>query len=189
MNKKTLWIARTALFLAIVVLAQYLGKLVPSVGITSQLVTGSIVNMALIVAGIVAGVWSGVAIGCISPVLAFLLGIGPVFPVIIPCIALGNVIIVLLTSLVYKAFAKKSKNTKIVGNIVGFLASAVAKGGFLWLAVVALVLPLITQAKPPQVKALSLMFSWPQMITAATGGMLALAIIPVLLKARKGTNQ
>ncbi len=79
----TKFLARTAASVALVVLAQLLGKVLPAGAViagpfsVTQLVTGSLVNCVLLSAAGINGVWSGVIVGLISPVLAFFLGIGP----------------------------------------------------------------------------------------------------------------
>ena len=67
--KKTTWIARTAVCLALLLAVQFFTK---SLG---QLVTGSCVNLVLAVAALIGGVWSGVTVAVISPFCAYLLGI------------------------------------------------------------------------------------------------------------------
>ena len=54
--KKTVWIARTAVCLALLIAIQFLTK---SLG---QLVTGSCVNLVLAIAALIGGVWSGVTV-------------------------------------------------------------------------------------------------------------------------------
>ena len=68
MNKKIRWITETAIMLALLVTLQALTK-----GF-GQLVTGSCVNAILAVSVLVGGLWSGLTIALVSPVLAFLLG-------------------------------------------------------------------------------------------------------------------
>lgn len=84
--KKTVWIARTAVCLALLIAIQFLTK---SLG---QLVTGSCVNLVLAIAALIGGVWSGVTVAVISPFCAYLLGIGPAFLPLVPCVSLGNAV-------------------------------------------------------------------------------------------------
>ena len=79
--KKTAWIARTAICLALLLCLQFATK---SLG---QFVTGSCVNLVLAIAALIGGVWSGVTVAVISPFCAFLLGIGPAFFPMVPCVA------------------------------------------------------------------------------------------------------
>ena len=180
MNKQknsTRFIAYTAMGLALVFVAQLLGKLigsrVPIYGPFSltQLISGSLVNCVLLVFTALAGVWSGVIISVLSPVLAFAFGIQPQ-PFMIPVIALGNAIL----CLVYVLLAKKLQ----LPALVAVIAAAVVKCGFFWLTVPHLVKLFV--AEGPQLKALPIMFSWPQGVTALLGGLLALVIIKRLQK-------
>ena len=83
-DHKIKWITRTALCTALVLLAQMIGKLLPAGAVIAgpfslnQLITGSLVNLVLILAAASAGVWSGVTCGVISSILAALLGMTPV---------------------------------------------------------------------------------------------------------------
>ena len=88
--KKTLWMTQTAVLTAMLVLLQSITKA------GGQLVTGSCVNAVLAIAVLFSGLWSGVTVAVISPFLAFLLGIGPQLLPIVPAIAVGNVVYVLL---------------------------------------------------------------------------------------------
>ncbi|MEG1801315.1 MAG: hypothetical protein RR273_05000, partial [Oscillospiraceae bacterium] len=70
-NTKTLKIVQTGIFLALLIVFQVTTK---SLG---QLVTGSLVNFTLIGSVLAVGLWGGLAVAIVSPVLASLLGIGP----------------------------------------------------------------------------------------------------------------
>ena len=59
--KKTIWIVRTAVCLALLLVLQVATK---SLG---QFVTGSCVNLVLAMAALTGGVWSGVIVAVISP--------------------------------------------------------------------------------------------------------------------------
>jgi thiamine transporter ThiT len=71
MNKKIRWITETAVMLALLVSLQAITKPL------GQLVTGSCVNAVLAITVLVAGLYSGITVAIISPVLAYLLGIAP----------------------------------------------------------------------------------------------------------------
>ena len=170
MKNKTRWITETAIMLALLVILQAVTK---SAG---QLVTGSCVNAVLAVSVLVSGLSSGLTVALLSPFAAFLLGIGPQLLPIVPAIALGNAVYVLMLSrLCGKRPAAWRKALAVAG-------SAAAKFLTLYLVVVKLlcsVLPL----KPPQIATFSTMFAWPQLITALIGGAAALLIVPVIRKA------
>ena len=70
--------------------------------------------------------------------------------------------------------AARSYLAVAVGAVTKFLA--------LWLLIVKLVLPTLGLAEK-QVAAISASFSWPQLVTAAIGGVLAVTIAPLIRKA------
>ena len=92
---------------ALVVVAQLLGKVIPAGAAiagpfsVTQLVTGSLVNCVLFVFTATTGIWSGVAIGILSSVLATLVGIGPAVPAVTPVIACGNAVLALFFGLLH----------------------------------------------------------------------------------------
>ena len=187
-SKSTIWLVRTALMLAIVVVAQIIGKLIPAGAVIlgpmslSQLITGSLVNMVLIVTVATLGMVSGVTVGILSALLATLLGIGPIFPIITPAIAIGNAVLVLVVNFFFY-LASKNKQ-KLLLNIVGIVVAAGAKCAFLWITVPQL-LKLVPEIKEKQQAMLTIMFSYPQAVTAVVGGIIALMIIPILKKVIK----
>lgn len=171
--KKTLWITRTAVLTAMLVLLQSITKA------GGQFVTGSCVNAVLAVAVLFSGLWSGVTVAVISPFLAFFLGIGPQLIAIVPAIAVGNVIYVLILH-----FLCSKRNLPIWRQGIGLVCAAASKFLALYLIVAQLlchVLPLSEK----QIATFTAMFSWPQLITALIGGVVALLILPTLAKAFK----
>ena len=161
MNKKTLWITETAVMIALLVALQWATKPL------GQFVTGSCVNLVLGVSVLVGGLWCGLTVALVSPFFAFLLGIGPAFLPIVPVVILH-----LLAS--RDKIATRSYLAVAVGAVTKFLA--------LWLLIVKLVLPTLGLAEK-QVAAISASFSWPQLVTAAIGGVLAVTIAPLIRKA------
>ena len=170
MKNKTRWITETAIMLALLVILQAVTK---SAG---QIVTGSCVNAVLAVSVLVSGLSSGLTVALISPFAAFLLGIGPQLLPIVPAIALGNAVFVLMLSRLC------GKKPPVWRKALAVAGSAGTKFLTLHLVVVRFlcnVLPL----KQPQIATFSTMFAWPQLITALIGGAAALLIVPVLRKA------
>ena len=100
MNKKTLWVCRTAVMIAVLVALQFATKAM------GQFVTGSCVNMVLVVATLCGGFWCGFATALVSPFLAYLLGIGPALIQLVPAIALGNISLAAIYALIYKKLDK-----------------------------------------------------------------------------------
>ena len=175
MRNKILWITRTAVMVALLITLQW------ATSGLGQFVTGSCVNAVLVVATLAAGIWSGVAVALLSPFCAFLLGIGPKLIQIVPAIALGNVVLVLLVALLLGG-----KVQLWWRKALGVAVSATGKFLVLYLAVVQVVIPLMGEAlKPKQVETFTAMFSWPQLVTALIGTTVAVLIVPMIRKAMK----
>jgi hypothetical protein len=172
--KRIMWVVKAALLLALVVVAQTLSKVIPTAALPliSQLVTGSLVNLVLIVGAGSVG-FSGTAVAAVlSPVLAYSMG-QMIFPQMIPVIAVGNLIIVAVT------WAFFHMHKKLPFEIAGIIIGAAAKCAFLWIATAALMVPIFYSGSKVASK-LSLMFSWPQGLTALIGGILALLVLPAV---------
>ena len=172
-NRRVLWITETAVMTALLIILQTATK--PA----GQYVTGSCVNAVLAVSVLAAGVWSGAVVALLSPFFAFLLGIGPQLLPIVPSIAVGNLVFVLLLGLLAEGRA-----LPLWRRGAAWLAAAAGKAAVLYLLVVKLlctVLPL----QEPQAAAFSAMFSYPQLVTALVGGGLGLLLAPMLRRALK----
>ena len=162
---KTQKITRTAAALAILLALQLLTR---SFG---QLLTGSCVNCVLAVSALYLGWGSGLALALLSPILAWLLGVGPAFPALVPCIALGNAVYVLLLC------RKWDLRWKLpLASAVKMLTLRILIGNF--------VAPLVVPAG--KLIAVIAMFSWPQLVTALIGGALG-AVVAKRIKKQGGT--
>lgn len=171
MNKKIKWITQTAINTALVIILQVMTS---SLGNT--FVTGSLVNMVLIVSVLMCGVSVGTAVAATSPIYAKLIGIGPLWS-IIPCIALGNITLVLVWHLL--------GNKK--GTYIGaWIAGTVAKFIVLYVGIVKFMIPVMLDLPEKQASMISATFSMPQLITAGIGGGIALAMMPMIRKAQMG---
>lgn len=183
MKKNILWITETAVLLALLITLQALTK--PF----GQMVTGSCVNAVLAVAALLVGMRSGITIGVVSPVCAYLLGIAPNFVTVLP-IMVANVCYVVVLHLI----AGKT-GSPIWRQPVAVVAAAGVKFATLYLLVVKLICGVASGAllgkkigetvvlAPPMLKMLPAMFSWPQLFTALIGGGVAFLIVPPLRKA------
>ncbi|MCL1895774.1 MAG: hypothetical protein FWG03_04420 [Clostridiales bacterium] len=186
MRERTLWVTRTAIFTALLLMGQF-----ATAPLGNQYVTGSIVNMVLIVSVLVCGMATGITVAVVSPVCAILLGLGPAaaFPLLLPFIMAGNIVFVLA----WFAFSRfgRWRNTQPAGQGYRILfyatpaLAALAKFLALYTGVVLVAVPYVLGLAEGQSAVVSLMFSYPQLITAAIGGALALAVMPPLRKALK----
>ena len=183
MKKNIRWITETAVLLTLLVALQALTKPM------GQLVTGTCVNCVLAVAALYGGMGSGVTVALISPVCAYLLGIAPNFITVLPIMA-GNACYVVLLRLICGKTGRPFWRQPI-----GLVAAATVKFGVLYLLVVKIICGVAADAllgqkignavvlAAPMLKMLPVMFSWPQLITALSGGILALLVTPALRKA------
>lgn len=176
MKKKILWITETAVMLALLVAVQGITS-----GFGNQFLTGSCVNLILAVTALMVGPWGGAVVALVSPFLAFLFGIGPKFIQLLPGIAAGNLVLVLVLSLMLGM-----KNKLIWIQAIAWLGAALAKFAALYLVMVKLLVPTLVSGgtiPSPAAATISAQFSWPQLITALIGTAIALAIVPLLRKA------
>ena len=165
MKKKTLWIAETAVLIALLVVLQFVTKPL------GQLVTGSCVNAVLATAVLIAGLGSGLTVAVLSPFFAFILGIGPQLFPITPAIAAGNCVLVILLHLICR------NSLSLPRRVIACAAASFGKFLALYLLVVQLLCRVLELAEK-QVATFTAMFSWPQLTTALIGSAIALLIIP-----------
>ena len=170
MNKSAKFITRTGILLALTILFQSLRVLIPFMPANiSQYVVGSLVNLSLIVAAVMVGIKGGLVIAAVAPVIAFLQGFTP-SPVLVVPIALGNIVLVAAAALLH------DKNP-----VLAFSSGAVLKFLTLYISVVHIALPFFMPNAPDKMRALlSVQFSWPQLVTAAIGGILATGVLAAL---------
>lgn len=130
-----------------------------------QYVTGTGINAVLITAVGTCGLPWAAAIGFLTPALAVLLGVQPPATVVlVPFIMASNILYAALFSIVRK------KN-----EFFGVLAAAFAKFILLYMAA-----NIIVTKLPAPIK---LAFSFPQLITALAGGIIAITIMKALKRA------
>lgn len=172
-KKRILWITRTAMFIALLIVVQFATK---SIGMPT-LVTGSLVNLILIASVMTCGFSSGLTVAVISPVFAMLLGIGSIW-ILIPFIALGNFILILL----WYVLGKRVFKDKLVGYFVALVAGAACKFLVLYLSIVQILIPLLNLPEK-QAAVISATFSFPQLFTALIGGAIAIMLLPIIKKA------
>lgn len=174
MDSKINKIVYSALFLAIAITFQTLGRNIPQI---NQFLVGPIINSILILTTFICGIWWGIGVGILTPLLAWLVGqlATPLAP-FIPFIMVGNIIYVFLFSLFMKG--------ELVKKSVGILFGAILKFAFLSIASTKLIILIGIKFPPKIAKALANSMSFPQLITAIIGGILALILIELLRKRR-----
>ena len=156
MKIKTKQITVTAIMLAICLVSQFFKNL-------SVYITGPIINAALILTVLYAGMACGIILSIITPVTSFFITGSPVMaaiPAMFPCIIIGNIILVVCVGLLRKKCGKAAGFPIALIILPAFLPAPMHK-----------MLPV-----------LQLQFSVTQLITAVIGGVYAVIIAAVLKK-------
>jgi hypothetical protein len=179
-KSKIMQISRTAVLIALIIVWQAV-----SAQFGNTIVTGSGVNLILIVSAAVAGLPSALAVACVSPFMARLFGIGVTFWALIPFVALGNAAIVLVWHFLTRV--ARFKNVYF-SYIISLILGAAFKFAVLYLGIVVFAVPVILRLPEKQAAAISVVFSYPQLVTASIGGAVACAVLPLLTRALK-TNE
>ena len=167
------WITSTAVFVAMLVGVQLV------TAPFGQLVTGSLVNLILIVSVMLYGIPTGVAVALISPVAAHLIGIGPNI-MIVPFIMAGNSALVVIWRLV----CRMSFASKPLVRVIALLSAAICKFAILYTGIVLILVPHVLNLPEQQSAVISNLFAAPQLLTASLGGAAAIAILPIIERAR-----
>lgn len=189
-NKKVIWVTQTAMLIALIVLSQLLSKVIPPVSIgpfkLSQIVTGSLVNLVLVIGAYLSGLASAGTAAVISPLLAALVGIIPgLLPQMIPVVAVGNLVIVFITWVCFRASNGLGRGSSALLSIIGVSAGSFLKMLAMWACVKKIIVPVLHLA-PNLEKALIATVSISQFVTGILGGLLALLIIPSFGSFKKG---
>ncbi len=174
-REKVLMLTRTAISIALLIVVQAV-----TAPLGNTLITGSLVNMILIISVMLNGLGSGLTVAILSPVFAKFFGIGPLWS-LIPFIAVGNAVLVLLWYLIGNGQWVQRQ----VAYIIALIVAAVAKFLVLYLGIVKIAVPILLELPEKQAAVISNMFSVPQLITASIGGVLAFIILPILKLALK----
>ena len=147
-------------------------------------ITGAVVNMLLIVSVMTCGMMSGLCVAVISPVMAKLIGIGPLWS-LISFIVAGNITLVLI----WHFIGNRRWGHKYTAPMIALAAAAIAKFLVLYLGIVQIAIPFFLRLPAPQAAVISNMFSIPQLLTALLGGGIALLVLTPLKKAIQGGRE
>lgn len=167
------FITRTALFIALTVVFQFIGRNIPGAG--SSFITGPLVNCCIFVSTAILGVWGGIIVSVLAPFSSIINNHAPIAGILIlftPFIAVGNAILAVCFNWLYK------KN-----SYLGVVAASVLKFAFLTGSIY-LFTEINTQKDVQKFAGqLKFLFTWPQFVTALVGGFIAIAVIKRLEKA------
>ena len=149
MKLKTRQITVTAILLAICIVSQFFKNL-------NVYITGPIINAALILTTVYAGLACGIILSVITPITSFFITGSPIMaaiPAMFPCIMIGNIILVLAVALLRSKFGKKA------GLPVSIVIGAVLKALFMGILISLIILPNMLPAKmQPMLHVLQLQF-------------------------------
>ena len=176
MKLKTRQITVTAILLAICIVSQFFKNV-------SVYLTGPIINAALILTTVYAGLACGIILSIITPITSFFITGSPIMaaiPAMFPCIIIGNAILVLVVALLHKKFGEKA------GLPVSVVIGAVLKALFMGILISLNMLPAKMQ---PMLHVLQLQFSVTQLITALIGGVYAIIILAILQNTTLGEQR
>ena len=162
------------ILLALIIVMQLLKNFIPA------LVSGSIINTAMIIATINIGIWWGVGFSVITPVLSILFAWASPMTALtmatyglnIPIIALGNVIMIVLAWLGYKFYRNEEKIKQLPLRITIFIVflalGAVLKWLFMWGSSVWIIEPVFKESLTKQmIVVLNNLFSLTQLIAGS----------------------
>lgn len=169
-------VARIAIMLALTLLVQWLTGLA---GI--QLLTGSFVNLFILITTLLCGLIGGIVVGLITPFLGFLLGFGGAVLALVPLISLANILLAAVFAFVSKLFKVSERHgvSYIVFTVIAVVAAAAVKFLFMYFVGAKLFMPYlltIGTIKQPMMEKLSQAWGTLQLFTALIGGAAATAL-------------
>ncbi|MBO4824066.1 Protein of unknown function [Lachnospiraceae bacterium YSD2013] len=153
-------IAIGGVLLAIMIVSMFFKNL-------SVYITGPIVNATLIIATLTLGLVMGIILSIIAPIASFLITGSPIVAaapfLMIPAIALGNIIMCVCVYVFYKNI----KNKLAIGLPVGLIAGSVLKALFMGAVISNFILVrFVNLPKPEMIKVAQKTFSITQLFTA-----------------------
>lgn len=166
---ETLTITREAVITFVVLLG--IASAAPLIG-HQQFITGPIVNATLLIAVALLGMRDGILIGLIPSTIALATGLLPaVLAPMVPFIILGNVILVVTFGYL-----------RHINYWLGVVSGSVLKFAFLFGTSSIVANLLINEQLAGKVAA---MMSWPQLVTALAGGLLAYGFLRCTKKSQR----
>ena len=178
MKINTKQITVTAIMLALSIVVIQFIKLPLSISGQSIGVSGALINLIIIVDTLYCGLLSGMLLAIIIPVLSFVLTASPIIssvPLILPCIMIGNAVIVLF------AWFVRGKKLELNLMPLSLVAGSFANARVMTLLIVNWVLPQFGGNLPSNVIGVAkVTYSSTQLIAALLGTFLTCIIWPVL---------
>ena len=144
----------------------------------SVFITGPIVNTILIIATLTLGPWVGIILSIIAPVTSFLITGAPIMkmvPLIIPAVMVGNILLCVVTHVVYKNLKKNPAISLPLGMALGCVVKAAFMSGVISNCLL-VYSKAIQNLKPEALAAAKATFSGTQLITSLIGSAIAYII-------------
>lgn len=160
-------LAQASVLLAICIISQFFKNL-------SVYITGPIINACLIICVLTAGLGWAIALSVITPVTSYFITGSPIMsaiPLIIPCVMIGNAIIVICVGLL------KDKLKFNLGTFVSMIIGAVLKALFMGIVIAWIIVPnMLPEKMLPKMATIQTTFSVTQLFTALIGSVIAYII-------------
>ncbi len=156
-------IAKGALLLALVLIAQSLRFFLPLPPFILVFVIGSLVNAFLLIALLTTNLKMAILISVIAPIVAFLQGTLPII-IFVPLIAMANIIYILVFKIIYSRFL-----------YAAILLCSITKTIVLYYTTILLLD--IVQLPPALAKSITFLMSMPQLVTTIVGCLIAILAV------------
>lgn len=167
MKITTKQLVTTAIILAICIISQFFKNM-------SVYITGPIINACLVICVLTCGLLCGIILSVITPVTSFFITGSPIIaavPAIMPCIMIGNAILVICIHFITK---KKSGDVSL---IISMAVGCIAKALFMGISIALIILPnMLPEKMLPKLPVFQTTFSVTQLITAVIGCVIAYII-------------
>lgn len=160
MKINTKQITVTAVLLAICIISQFFKN-------ASVYITGPIINACLILAVLSVGLTCGIILSVITPITAYFITGSPIIsaiPAIMPCIMIGNIIMVIFIYLL------KNKPNSKWGLPLSMAIGSIVKALFMGISISLILIPMLLPEKMlPKMSVFQTTFSLTQLIAAIIG--------------------
>ncbi|MBP3603481.1 MAG: ECF transporter S component [Lachnospiraceae bacterium] len=176
MKINTKQITVTAVLLAICIISQFFKN-------ASVYITGPIINACLILAVLSVGLTCGIILSVITPITAYFITGSPIIsaiPAIMPCIMIGNII------MVFFIYLLKNKPNSKWGLPLSMVIGSIMKALFMGVSISLILIPMLLPEKMlPKMSVFQTTFSITQLIAAIIGCVYAYLIWIPLKKLSK----
>ncbi len=140
-------------------------------------ITGPFINCMLLLITYIVGLWGGILLGCLTPVVALIRGhLPPALYPALPFVVLGNISLVIVFYMIQRRKEIYSLKQYIL-SIIAIIPAAITKFSLLTLSV-KWILPILMGVALPS--PFVVIMTLPQLFTALIGGALFLVLVKIL---------